>query len=242
MAVFERTIQLIGEESFAVLQQSRVILFGVGGVGGWTAETLIRSGVGHLTLVDYDTVQESNLNRQLVATAGCIGEEKVSAMRRRLLEVIPSANIQTVQCEYNEQTYGQFDFSGYDLVIDAIDNVSSKVRLIYEATHSGTPLLSSMGAGRKVDVSQVRVSDFGKVAGCPLARAIRKRMKATGLYPQRKFPCVWSPEQVLNQSGQRAAKGTVAPIVGMFGMMLAGLALQTLQNKEKEVDTASEKE
>ena len=96
-----------------------------------------------------------------------------------------------------------------------------------------------MGAGRKVDVSQVRVSDFGKVAGCPLARAIRKRMKATGLYPQRKFPCVWSPEQVLNQSGQRAAKGTVAPIVGMFGMMLAGLALQTLQEMHNRGENAS---
>ena len=242
MEAFERTIQLIGEDAFERLQQARVILFGVGGVGGWIAETLIRSGAGHLTLVDFDVVQESNLNRQLAATAGCIGEEKVSAMRRRLLEVIPTADVQTVCCEYNEQTYSQFDFSGYDLVIDAIDNVSSKVRLIHEATRSGTPLLSSMGAGRKLDVSQVRVSEFGKVEGCPLARAIRKKMKVTGLYPQRKFQCVWSPEQVLHQSGQRAAKGTVAPIVGMFGMMLAGLALQTLQNKENEVDTASENE
>lgn len=230
MEAFERTIQLLGEDAFDRLQQSRVILFGVGGVGGWIAETLIRSGVGHLTVVDFDVVQESNLNRQLAATTGCIGEKKVMAMRRRLLEVIPSADVQTVCCEYNEQTYSRFDFCRYDLVVDAIDNVIGKVRLIHEVTKSGTPLLSSMGAGRKTDVTQVRVSEFGKVEGCPLARAIRKKMKATGLFPQSKFQCVWSPEQVLPESGQKALKGTVAPTVGMFGMMLAGLALQSLQN------------
>ena len=230
---FERTIQLIGEDAFMRLQQARVILFGVGGVGGWIAEALIRSGVGHLTIVDFDVVQESNLNRQLAATADNIGEPKTEAMRRRLQAIIPQADVQAVQCEYNEQTYSRFDFSDYDLVIDAIDNVSSKVRLICEATQSGTPLLSSMGAGRKTDVRQVRVSEFGKVEGCPLARAIRKKMKQTMLFPQRKFLCVWSPEQQPANREQPAVKGTVAPIVGTFGMMLAGVALQTLQEKQQ---------
>ena len=113
MQPFERTIQLIGAEAFERLQQSRVLLFGVGGVGGWVAETLVRSGVGHLTVVDYDVVQESNLNRQIAATAGTIGEKKVEAMRSRLLSVIPSADVLTVHCEYNEQTYGEFDMKQY---------------------------------------------------------------------------------------------------------------------------------
>lgn len=231
MEAFERTIQLIGEDAFMRLQNARVILFGVGGVGGWAAEALVRSGVGHLTVVDFDTVQESNLNRQLVATADCIGEPKVEAMRRRLLQVIPAADVRTVSCEYSEQTYGGFDFTQYDLVIDAIDDVSGKVRLIYEATKAGTPLLSSMGAGRKLDATQVRCSEFRKVEGCPLARAIRSKMKSTGLYEQRKFFCVWSPEQARSEDGGRITKGTVAPVVGVFGMMLAGLALQTLQKQ-----------
>ena len=233
MQPFERTIQLIGAEAFERLQQSRVLLFGVGGVGGWVAETLVRSGVGHLTVVDYDVVQESNLNRQIAATAGTIGEKKVEAMRSRLLSVIPSADVQAVHCEYNEQTYGEFDMTQYDLVIDAIDNVTSKVRLIYEATGSGTPLLSSMGAGRKTDVSQVRMSEFRKVSGCPLARAIRQKMKSTGLYEQQKFLCVWSPEQAPEALEDKAVKGTIAPIVGMFGMMLAGEALQALISKKR---------
>lgn len=233
MQPFERTIQLIGQEAFERLQQARVILFGVGGVGGWTAEALIRSGVGHLTIVDFDVVQESNLNRQIVATAGNIGEKKVEAMRSRLLSVIPSADIEAVQCEYGEQTYSRFDFNKYDLVIDAIDDVAAKTLLIHEATGKAAAFLSSMGAGRKTDVGQVRMSEFRKVSGCPLARAIRQKMKATGRYEQRKFLCVWSPEQARTKDGDKVVKGTVAPIVGMFGMMLAGKALQILQNNDK---------
>ena len=224
MEAFERTIQLIGEDAFMRLQNARVILFGVGGVGGWAAEALVRSGVGHLTVVDFDTVQESNLNRQLVATADCIGEPKVEAMRRRLLQVIPSADVRTVSCEYGEQTYGRFDFTQYDLVIDAIDNVTGKVRLIYEATQAGTPFLSSMGAGRKLDATQVRVSEFRKVEGCPLARALRTKMKKEGIWPQKKFQCVWSPEV-------SSVSGTIAPVVGAFGMTLAGLVVQDICQK-----------
>ena len=221
MNAFERTIQLIGEDAFEQLQRSGVILFGVGGVGGWTAESLLRTGVGHLTLVDFDTVQESNLNRQVVATSSSLGQLKAVAMQQRLLSILPSADVEALLCRYDETTYPQFDFTRYDLVIDAIDQVDSKVRLIHEATASATPILCSMGAGRKLDPTQVRTAEFWKVAGCPLARAIRHKMKRMELYPEAKFQCVYSAEQA-------GPAGTLAPVVATFGNMLAGLAVQRL--------------
>lgn len=221
MSAFERTIQLLGEQAFERLQQSRVILFGVGGVGGWAAESLIRTGVGHLTLVDFDVVQESNLNRQVVATSLTIGQEKAQAMRQHLTDIIPSADVQTVVARYDDTTYNLFDLTRYDLVIDAIDQVDSKIRLIYEATRLGVPILSSMGAGRKLDPTQVKTAEFWKVEGCPLARAMRRKMKRTELYPQQKFRCVYSSEQ-------SSRTGTLAPVVATFGNMLAGMAIQQL--------------
>lgn len=219
--MFERTIQLIGQEAFDRMQQVRVILFGVGGVGGWCAETLVRTGIQHLTIVDFDTINETNINRQIVATGNNIGLSKVVQMRERLLAINPSADIVAIDQRYCAETSTNFQLSSFNYIIDAIDSVDDKVLLIHHACESGATLFASMGAGRKTDTEQIRISEFWKVEGCPLARALRTKMKKTGLMPAHKFQCVWSPEL-------SAESGTIAPIVGLFGMKLANLVINDI--------------
>lgn len=220
--IYERTIQLIGEAAFGRLQQARVILFGAGGVGGWCAEALVRTGIGHLTIVDFDSVAPSNLNRQLVATQETLGKPKAEALAARLKSICPEAGITALTARYTAETADTFRLETYDYVIDAIDQVEDKMHLILKATETeGVTLFSSMGAGRKTDPQQIRVAEFGKVEGCPLARALRTRMRKAAQWPTRKFRCVYSPEL----SGDR---GTIAPVVGTFGMTLAGLVIRDL--------------
>jgi len=218
---FERTIQLIGEAGLEKLQQAHVILFGVGGVGGWCAEALVRTGIRHLTLVDFDQVSESNLNRQIVATAANIGASKVEEMKKRLLAIMPDADITAINRKYDQETAESFDIGQYDYIIDAIDTVDCKMLLLHEATKSGATVFSSMGAGRKLDPQQIRVAEFWKVEGCPLARALRTRMKKSDMLPQKKFRCVYSPEL-------SSDRGTLAPVVGVFGMTLASLVIRDM--------------
>lgn len=230
---FERSIQLLGQAAFERLQTTRVILFGVGGVGGWCAEALVRTGIGHLTIVDFDEVNPSNINRQIVATSDNIGCSKVEEMRKRLMTINPDLDCIAEHTRYNIGTCNDWNLADYDYVIDAIDSVDDKLLLIHrataaidEATGKRPTLLSSMGAGRKTDVSQIRVSEFSKVEGCPLARSLRRKirdsvMNGHSLAPQRKFQCVWSPEI-------SAESGTIAPIVGVFGMTLANLVIQDI--------------
>ena len=219
--MFTRTIQLIGEAGFAALQRARVILFGVGGVGGWCAETLLRTGIGHLTLVDFDKVDTTNLNRQIVATAANIGQNKVQEMQKRLLQICPEADVQIIDRQYNSETADSFDLAQYDIVIDAIDMVDCKALLLYNATQAGCRVYSSMGAGRKTDPQKIRTAEFWKVQGCPLARALRTKMKKAGLLPKSKIQCVYSEEI----SGE---KGTLAPVVGVFGMTLASMVINDI--------------
>ena len=217
--MFTRTIQLIGEDGFRALQKARVILFGVGGVGGWCAETLLRTGIGHLTIVDFDIVDITNINRQVVATHENMGHSKVSEMQSRLLSIIPDADIQAIECQYNANTADTFDLTQYDIVVDAIDMIECKTLLLYNATIAGCRVYSSMGAGRKINPQSIRTAEFWKVQGCPLARALRSKMKKTGLLPTNKISCVYSEE--INKE-----QGTLAPIVGTFGMTLASLVIQ----------------
>ena len=230
---FERSIQLLGQQAFERLQNTRVILFGVGGVGGWCAEALVRTGLGHLTLVDFDEVNPSNINRQVVATSENIGLSKVDEMKKRLLAINPDLDCIAEKARYDRFTCDSWHLEEYDYVIDAIDSVNDKLLLIHRATlafdkltQRQPTLFSSMGAGRKSDVSQIRVSEFSKVEGCPLARSLRRKIKESisngdPLIPQRKFQCVWSPEI-------SAESGTIAPIVGVFGMTLADLVIKDI--------------
>ena len=224
---FERTIQVLGDAAFERLQAIRVILFGVGGVGGWCAEALIRSGVQHLTIVDFDRVQDSNINRQLVATAANIGELKVEEMRKRLLSINPDADISALPIRYNAETAEQFDFNAYDYVIDAIDSVTDKALLLTNATTSTAQVYSSMGAGRKLDTTAIRVTRFNKVEGCPLARALRHKLKESSnleIFKSSNLMCVWSDELTTDS-------GTIAPVVGVFGMHLADLVIRDIASQ-----------
>ena len=221
--MFTRTTQLIGPDAFRALQEARVIIFGVGGVGGWCAESLLRTGVGHITLVDFDVVDITNLNRQLVATNDNIGRSKVLEMQRRLLSICPEADVQAIDCQYNADTADSFCLSDYDIVVDAIDMVDCKALLLYNATKAGCRVFASMGAGRKLHPQNIRVAEFWKVQGCPLARALRTRMKKSQLIPSAKIQCVYSEEL----SGDC---GTIAPVVGVFGMTLAAMVIDTLSH------------
>lgn len=224
--MFTRTIQLLGEEGFRALQNARVILFGVGGVGGWCAEALLRTGIGHLTIVDFDKVDTTNLNRQVVATHDNIGQSKVFEMQKRLLSIAPQADIQAIERQYNAATADTFDLAQYDIVVDAIDMVECKALLLYRATQAGCKVYSSMGAGRKTDPQKIRTAEFWKVQGCPLARALRTKMKKANLLPAAKIQCVYSEEI----SGDQ---GTLAPVVGVFGMTLASMVINDLTLAQK---------
>ncbi len=224
MQAFLRTEQLLGTENLHRLQETRVILFGVGGVGGWCAEALVRTGVQHLTIVDFDTVAESNLNRQVVATAANIGLPKGEQMRERLLAINPAADIVAINQKYDATTAASFCLSDYDYVIDAIDSLDCKALLIQQACESSATLFSSMGAGKKIDASQISVTEFWKVHGCPLARALRTAFKKQNAFPAKKFQCVFSPEV----SG---LAGTLAHIVGIFGFRLAELVICDVMNQ-----------
>ena len=211
----------------------RVLVVGVGGVGSWCVESLVRSGIRHLTIVDSDEVCVSNINRQLMATTQTVGQSKVEVLRQRLLAINPQANITALQQRFTAETAESFDVGSYDYVIDAIDSLKDKALLIETVCQTQAKLFSSMGAALKMDPSRIRVTEFWKVSGDPLARALRKRFKAQGRYPQRKFQCVYSDERLSNklQSCQEEGirvNGTIAHITAIFGFTLASLVLKDI--------------
>lgn len=226
--LFDRAELLLGSEVMERLARTRVIIFGVGGVGSWCAEALIRTGVGNLTIVDFDEVACSNVNRQMQATAITIGQSKVEAMRRRLLEINPQANVVAVNDRYCEATADNYNFDNYDFVIDAIDSLADKMLLIMRATAcKSSTLFSSMGAARKIDPSRVQVAEFWKVKGCPLAAALRSRFKRSGQFPARKFKVVFSDE-VLPNTRPDGPNGSLVHITAIWGMTLASLVIKKL--------------
>ena len=210
-AILNRTSLLVGDAAVERLHEARVVIFGVGGVGSWCTESLVRTGVSRLTLVDSDRVCVTNVNRQLMATTRTVGRVKVEALRERLLDINPAADIEAVQEIYSPETAQGFGLEAYDVVVDAIDSLANKMELILHATSlpPSVRFYSSMGAALKMDPTRVRVSEFWKIDGCPLARALRRRMKRAHRFPRRKFPCVWSPE-VLPNLGQARTCGTSA--------------------------------
>ena len=231
-AIFQRTELLIGDEAMKRLSSKRVIIFGVGGVGSWCAESLIRSGIRQLTIVDSDVVCESNINRQLMATTKTIGQAKVDVLRERLLSINPNAEITALQQVFNEETAESFHMDNYDYVIDAIDSLKDKALLILMACKENVGFFSSMGAALKMDSTRIRVTEFWKVSGDPLARALRKRFKHNGQYPSRKFLCVYSDE-LLQNLGEKTDRGngTLVHITAIFGFTLAGLIVQDAVQK-----------
>lgn len=223
---FSRTELLLGTQPMQRLAATKVIIFGVGGVGSWCAEALVRSGVGHLTLVDPDLVDPSNVNRQLPALTSTLGRPKVEVLRERFLDINPQAEI-VARCErFTADTAPAFHIEQFDYVIDAIDSIADKLELILLANSKfsilNSQFYSSMGAARKLDPLQVRVTEFWKVDGCPLAATLRKRMRKQLRFPERKFKCVWSPER--NDNAE--PKGTMMPVTATFGLTLASLIIK----------------
>jgi len=238
--LFARTELLIGSAAMQRIASKKVILFGVGGVGSWCAEALIRSGIMHLTIVDSDRVATANINRQLPATTKTVGELKVEVMKKRLQEINPEAEITTLPMIYSAETSMSFHLGQYDYIIDAIDSLSHKADLLVTASRTGATLFSSMGAALKMDPQQIRVAEFWKVRGCKLASALRQRMKKNAK-PEKPFLCVYS-EELLPNIGQEAlpdanehgsfrkaqTNGTMVQVTAIFGFTLSGLVIQDI--------------
>lgn len=226
-----RTRLLLGDETVERIRHSRVIVFGVGGVGSWCVEALVRSGVRHVTIVDSDRVCESNVNRQLMATSFTIGRVKVDALRERLLSICPEASIDARFEAFSADTASGFRLEEYDYIIDAIDSLQDKMLLIRMACDTGAVLFSSMGAARKLDPMRIKVAEFRKVYGCPLAKALRHGFRKQGNMPVKKFKCVFSDELLDNMgtTDEQRANGSLVHITGMFGFTLAGLVIQDIR-------------
>ena len=237
-AIFRRSELLLGNEAMERIAQKRVIIFGVGGVGSWCAESLVRSGIRRLTIVDSDRVCVTNINRQLMATTKTVGQVKVEALRERLLTINPQAEITALQQVFSEETASKFRLEEYDYIIDAIDSLKDKAALILLACKTNAKLFSSMGAALKLDPTRIKVTEFWKVEGDPLARALRKKFKHYGQFPEKKFQVVYSDELLENKGcppdtdetpslfNKPQTNGSLAHITAIFGFTLAGLVIQ----------------
>ena len=240
---FARTERLVGAEGLERLQAARVILFGVGGVGSWCAEALVRSGIRQLTLVDPDCVDVSNINRQLPATTRTVGLPKVEVLRDRLQEINPEAAVNALQERYEKGK--EFGLEGYDVIIDAIDSLTDKMNLLLEASATPAAVFCSLGAACKTDPTKVRVAEFFSVRGCPLGSALRKKMRQNKTLPLKPITAVYDEEVLPNRGpeqdpgpGKAVANGTFAHITGIFGFTLAGLVIQDMLGRCPSPDSS----
>jgi tRNA A37 threonylcarbamoyladenosine dehydratase len=244
---FSRTELLFGNEGMEKLKNSRVAVFGIGGVGGFTAEALARSGVGSIDVIDDDKVCLTNINRQLIATRKTVGKYKVDIMKERILEINPQANVATHQCFYSTETADQFDFSQYDYIVDAIDTVSAKIEMILRAQAKKIPIISCMGAGNKLDPTRFEVTDIYKTSVCPLAKVMRKELKVRGVkklkvvYSQEparkpledmslscKTNCICPPGAERKCTAKRQIPGSNAFVPSVAGLIIAGEVIKDL--------------
>ncbi|MFT4105486.1 MAG: tRNA threonylcarbamoyladenosine dehydratase [Lacrimispora sp.] len=250
---FSRTQMLLGEESMDRLAGARVAVFGIGGVGGYVVEALVRSGVGSFVLVDDDKVCLTNLNRQLIATRKTVGKYKVEVMKDRILEINPKAEVEMRQCFYLPENADEFDFKNYDYVVDAVDTVTAKLELIMRAKEAGVPVISCMGAGNKLDPTKFQVADIYKTTMCPLAKVMRRELKKRGV---KKLKVVYSTEKPVRPledmsiscrtncicppgaqhkcTDRRDIPGSVAFVPSVAGLIIAGEVIKDLSRTEKE--------
>lgn len=262
---FQRTELLLGKEFLNLARAKKVIIFGIGGVGSWCAESLVRSGIRQITIVDSDRVCVTNVNRQLLATSKTVGQVKTDVLKVRLEEINPKVQVTALQKIYSPETSESFQLDQYDFIIDAIDSLSNKIHLIQTATHTKAKFFSSMGAALKVDPTRIQVGEFWNVKGCPLAAALRKKFKKIGGIGKR-FQCVYSDEIVPNFqenetcgtnkcmcpkthagpgdpdlvnhewcSHKAQINGTTSYMPAMFGMTIAGLVTQAIIKEQKAI-------
>lgn len=226
---FEREEILVGQENLSRLSCAKVLIFGVGGVGGYTAECLARAGIGHITLVDSDKVDITNINRQILALDSTIGKYKVDVCRERILDINPNAEVITKNIFYLPESAGEFDFASYDYIADCIDTVSAKLDIICRAQEAGTPVISAMGAAGKLDPTAFTVADISKTSYCPLAKVMRRELRNRGIVHQK---VVYSPESpIAPKEGNRP--GTLSFVPAACGIVLAGAVINDLMNLEE---------
>lgn len=237
---FDRTKRLLGADAMNKIKNSHVAVFGIGGVGGHAADALIRSGIGEITIVDSDEVAESNINRQLIATTKTVGRKKVEVMREHLLEINPEVIVHVYDCFFLPETKDQFDFFAYDYVIDAVDTVTAKLALVEACKEAGVPIVSSMGAGNKLDPTAFEVTDIYKTTVCPLAKVMRKELKARGI---KKLKVVYSKEIPLEPiededfvsdevRRRRSTPGSIAFVPSVAGLILAGEVVKDISGTD----------
>ncbi|OIP81053.1 MAG: tRNA threonylcarbamoyladenosine dehydratase [Porphyromonadaceae bacterium CG2_30_38_12] len=270
--IFQRTALLLGSNFIELAAQKRVLIFGIGGVGSWCAESLIRSGIRQLTIVDSDRVCITNINRQLMATTKTVGKVKTEVLKERLLEINPKAQISAIQKIYCAENSDSFELYSYDFIIDSIDSLANKIHLIQTATKTNAVFFSSMGAALKMDPTRIKVTEFWKVDGCPLGAALRKKIRKMGGV-SKKFMCVYSDEHLQNVgfnescgtekclcpktndgpgipdlvnhewcSLKAQVNGTTSYMPAMFGMTIASLVVQAIEKESSSLKQCAAKE
>ena len=225
MQEFSRTAMLIGEDALQKLSASRVAIFGVGGVGSYVLEALARSGVGEFDLIDNDTVNITNINRQIIATHDTIGRSKVDVAKERVLSINPSAKVNTHNIFYLPENAEEIDFSKYDYIIDAVDTVTAKIDIIVKAKENSVPVISSMGTGNKFDPTQFMIADIYKTSVCPLARVMRRELKKRGIDS---LKVLYSKEEPKTPDGEERTPSSIAFVPSVAGLIIAGEVIKDL--------------
>jgi len=255
---FGRMALLAGDGMMLRMQQLRVAIFGLGGVGSWCAEALVRASVGHITIVDSDEVALSNCNRQLPAMSSTVGRPKAEVLRERLLDINPACDVAARTEAFTPENAADFNLADYDYVVDAIDSLRCKAQLLLDATAAGTRTVSSMGAALKVHAADIAVAEFSRVQGCPLARALRTLLRRAGKWPSAPVMCVYSPERLRNRivtpapadmepdtldrwtAHKASVNGTLCHTTAIFGMRLAGIILEEIYDSYTPADNATD--
>ena len=238
---FSRTERLLGCDAMQRLQNARVAVFGVGGVGGYVVEALARSGVGALDLIDNDTVNLSNINRQIIALHSTIGRDKVDVMKERVADINPDCVVRTYKCFYLPENKDEFDFSKYTYVVDAVDTVAAKIQLVLQANEAGVPIISSMGTGNKLNPAELEVTDIHKTSVCPLAKVMRRELKQRGI---KKLKVVCSKEEPIKPREEackaqsegairRSTPASVAFVPPVAGMIIASEVVKDIVGQEQ---------
>ncbi|MBQ5917826.1 MAG: tRNA threonylcarbamoyladenosine dehydratase [Lachnospiraceae bacterium] len=219
---FERTSLLVGEEAISKLNNSKVLIFGVGGVGGYVAEALARTGVGSITIVDKDTVSESNINRQIIALHSTVGRDKVDVLKERMVDINPDIQVDARKCFFLPDNAHEFDFAQYDYIVDAVDTVTAKLQIIVQAKEAEVPVISAMGAGNKVHPEMFEIADIYKTEMCPLAKVMRRELKNRGI---KKLKVVYSKEKPVYKGD---VPGSIAFSPSVAGLLMASEVVRDL--------------
>lgn len=229
---FSRTMLLLGETAMEKLNKARVAVFGIGGVGGYVVEALVRSGIGAIDIIDNDKVSVTNINRQLIATQSTVGRVKVQVMKERILDINPDCRVEAHECFYLPENKDRFDFTQYDYIVDAVDTVTAKLTIVEEAKKAGVPVISSMGAGNKLNPAAFYVSDIYKTSVCPLAKVMRRELKKRGI---KNLKVVSSTEERVNlkktsekENGKRQIPGSNAFVPSVAGLIIASEVVKDL--------------